>query len=300
MSRLARPADRLATGSRLLARRVGARAATWVARARRDDLAGWRAALGCWLRLGLLTFGLYALWRLVRAIPNVLWLLSAVWLAVSWRTGKRAGEAVPAESSAPAPSGLPAPDARAVLVHWLDRLTRGRSGIHLDELHEALTRHPDLAGLNRPEMRAWLGRHQITVDRTLRVGSVAGRSGVSRATIEALLATLPSLAESGPVDSSIHASDLHDSPVESRGERGGEPAGEGGRTTPTAVLVIGDFASQCGHCGVPAFVEDTHHTRAAGGSRKRPCGARFVAMRHADGRGKEDILRALRPDLPIA
>jgi hypothetical protein len=73
------------------------------------------------------------------------------------------------------------------------------------------------------------------------------------------------------------------------------------RGQPTeATLIIGDWRTICGRCQVPAFWEDTHHTRAAGGSRKQPCGARFTAMRHADGRGKEDVLRSMRPDLPIA
>jgi hypothetical protein len=121
------------------------------------------------------------------------------------------------EESAPA-------DPHTVLVRWLDNLTRGRSGIHLDELHQALTRHPQLAGLKRSEMRGWLDRHDITVDRTLRVGVVAGRSGVSRATVEALLKGLPPLPESGGVDPLVHASDLRVSPVESGVERGGERA----------------------------------------------------------------------------
>lgn len=128
-----------------------------------------------------------------------------------------------ASTGAEAEEGAPV-DPYRVLVGWLDDLTRGRSGIHLDELHQALTRHPQLAGLKRPEMRAWLDRHHITVDRTLRVGTVAGRSGVSRATVEALIKRLPPLLESGGVDPLLHASDQCVSPVESGVERGGERA----------------------------------------------------------------------------
>ncbi|MCX4703886.1 hypothetical protein [Streptomyces sp. NBC_01373] len=115
-------------------------------------------------------------------------------------------------------------DPRTVLIGWLDDLTRGRSGIHLDELHQTLAAHPQLAGLKRPEMRAWLDRHHITVERTLRVGGVPGRSGVSRRTVEALLRARPPLPESGPVDSPVHASDLPGSPAESGVEWGGERA----------------------------------------------------------------------------
>ncbi|MGW2444494.1 hypothetical protein [Streptomyces sp. NPDC001675] len=45
----------------------------------------------------------------------------------------------------------------------------------MDELHETLTGHPDLTGLERTQMKAWLDRHHMTVDRNLRLGSVAGR-----------------------------------------------------------------------------------------------------------------------------
>jgi hypothetical protein len=124
----------------------------------------------------------------------------------------------------PAAEGSALADPHTVLVRWLDDLTRGRSGIHLDELHQALTQHPQLAALKRPEMRAWLDRHHITVDRTLRVGAVAGRSGVSRATVDALLKALPPLPESSGVDLLVHAADQQVSPVESGVERGGELA----------------------------------------------------------------------------
>ncbi|MYS91451.1 MULTISPECIES: hypothetical protein [Streptomyces] len=88
MNRLARTVDRLADGSSVLARRIGARITAWVARARRDDLTGWRAALGCWLRLAVLVLGLYGLWGLVRTFPGLLWLLSAGWTAAAWKPGR--------------------------------------------------------------------------------------------------------------------------------------------------------------------------------------------------------------------
>lgn len=141
--------------------------------------------------------------------------------AAGWLERRTAGRPEPVEEAAveEAPD-----DPRAVLIRWLDDLTRGQSGIHLDELHQSLTRHPQLAHLKRAEMRAWLDRHQVAVDRTLRVGTVAGRSGVSRATVEALLGTPSPLAESGGNESPVHAPELHDSSVESGLERGGERA----------------------------------------------------------------------------
>ena len=224
MRRLGRVADRLARGSSVHARRLGNRAAAWCARGRRNDLPGVRGALGIILRVTLLAFGVYLLARLVRSLPALMWLLTSWWTLASWRAGKPAVEDLEEDpEEAPAEREL---GPRTVLVYWLDHLTRGRSGIHLDELHQALTRHPGLAHFKRPEMRAWLDRHSITVDRTLRVGEVAGRSGVSRATIEALLKTLSPLPDPSRVDSGVHASDLHGSPVESGVERGGEPCVE--------------------------------------------------------------------------
>ena len=229
MTRLARAAGRLTVGSRVYARRLGARAAAWCARGRRDDLSGWRGALGIFVRTALLLLGVYVLARIVRALPSLMWLLVSWWTIASWRAGKPAvgppaktPDEVPEESREGAPA-RPAADPQTVLILWLDHLTRDRPGIHLDELHQALARHPDLARLKRAEMRAWLDRHHITVDRTLRVGAVAGRSGVSRATIDALLKTLSPIAETSRVDSVVHAPGLHDSPVESDVESDGEP-----------------------------------------------------------------------------
>lgn len=226
MSRLARPAGRVSAGSTVVARRLGARAAAWVRRGRRDDLNGWKAALGCWLRMLLLAVGGWVLWRLVRAVPNLLWLLSAGWLIVSWRAGKpdpdQTPEETPAEDPEDTPEQAPQIPPRDLLIHWLDRLTRDRAGVHLSDLHRTLSRHPDLAHLTRAQMRAYLDRHHITVDRTLRVGTVAGLSGISRATIEALLKEVSPLPETSPLSAPLHGSDLHDSPVESRVERGVE------------------------------------------------------------------------------
>jgi hypothetical protein len=114
---LARPADRIATGSTTLARRLGQRLAAWVARGRRHDLDGWRAALGCWLRLATLTLGLYLLWRLARAVPHLMWLLSAGWLAAAWRAGRPATE----PATAPADT-VPAPDRDAVRALLLEAM----------------------------------------------------------------------------------------------------------------------------------------------------------------------------------
>jgi hypothetical protein len=115
VTRLARTAARLADGSAVTARRLGARLAAWVARGRRHDLTGWRAALGCWLRLILLTFGLWLLWRLVRAVPALMWPIIGTWTLAAWRAGKPAAtvDEKPAEN---APAALNVDAVRALLL----------------------------------------------------------------------------------------------------------------------------------------------------------------------------------------
>lgn len=102
MSRLAGMAERLTTGSTTVARRVAAATAAWVTRGRREDLTGWRAALGCWARIVGLTLALYLLWRLLRAVPILLSLLSAVWVVAAWRAGKSSEAAAEHDGGAPA------------------------------------------------------------------------------------------------------------------------------------------------------------------------------------------------------
>lgn len=177
MSRLARPADRLATGSIALARRLGTRTAAWVARGRRHDLTGWRAALGCWLRLGLLTLGLYALWRLVRAVPNLLWLLTGWWTIASWRAGKPAPKAAPAK----AVEGL---DVEAVRTLLLTLMGTG-SAVHLRTVLAHLQQHPPTAALTASWTIADLGSRLkalgIPVDPKVKAAGKGPTRGVRRA-----------------------------------------------------------------------------------------------------------------------
>lgn len=215
-TRLQRLAKRLWDGSEILAREVFEATAAWVRKGRRDDLSGTAAVLGCVLRALLALLGLYLLWRLIRAFPNVLWLIVPVWC---WQALRATRPAEPEKKPA-AKEGKS--DPRADLIRWLDKLTQGSSGIHLQDLHQRLAKHPTLAHLTRAEIRPWLERHGITIDRTLRVGPVAGRSGVARATVEALLKTLPPLVESDPSPGMESASDLRKSPDSPGGERGGE------------------------------------------------------------------------------
>jgi hypothetical protein len=69
----------------------------------------------------------------------------------------------------------------------------------------------------------------------------------------------------------------------------------------TATLVIGRSDSHCGGCGKSTLPRNTHHHDISGWT-PRPgegCGARFVAMRSDSRSVTADILKDIRPDLPI-
>lgn len=95
---------------------------------------------------------------------------------------------------------------RAALLDVLDRVTRGRNGVHLEELAE----HPEL-GLTRADIRPLLDTHQVPVTRSLSVDGVAGRSGVRRADVEALLKALPQKAPAAPLAPTLAPVDLRKS-----------------------------------------------------------------------------------------
>ncbi|MDX3455061.1 hypothetical protein PV396_24490 [Streptomyces sp. ME02-8801-2C] len=163
MSRLSHAADRLATGSTLIARRLATRTAAWVARGRRTDLTGWKAALGCWARLTALLLGLYLLWRLIRAVPNLLWLLSATWTIAAWCAGKP-----PPKTTTDAPA---APSVEAVHTLLLD-VMGSADGVHLRTVLAHLQEHGQWEGRKVADLRAHLELLGIPLDRRVKVGRI--------------------------------------------------------------------------------------------------------------------------------
>ncbi|MFR9796154.1 hypothetical protein ACL02U_09660 [Streptomyces sp. MS06] len=190
MSRLARPATRLAAGSRTLAHRLGARTAAWIARGRRTDLTGWRAALGCWTRLGLVLLGLYALWRIVRAVPQLMWLLTACWTFAAWR----AGRPTPAEPAAEEPAAQP--DGTAIRALLLD-LMGDRSGVHLRTVLAHLQAQGQWEGRTVTDMRTRLEQLGVPVHRGVKVAGVP-TWGVRRRDLHAPSPTAAEEASTGP------------------------------------------------------------------------------------------------------
>lgn len=105
---------------------------------------------------------------------------------------------------------------RLAFLKWLEKTTRGASGIHLDQMYHQLTQQEPANALPRHHLRPLLDHYGIPVQRTLRVGAVAGRSGVTRQAIEATLraasATPPPGVESGAEIPMESGSDVRESP----------------------------------------------------------------------------------------
>ncbi|AYD81686.1 hypothetical protein SEA_KROMP_85 [Streptomyces phage Kromp] len=168
MTRLHTTADRLATGSAALTRRLAARLAAWVRRARRDDLTGWRATLGCWARLALLALGGYLLWRLIRAFPNLLWLLTGTWIITAWRAGKQTPAAAPETPDEKGPTGAEVDALRTLL---LDLMGKG-SGVHLRTVLAHLQEHDQWEGRTVTDLRLCLQRLGVPHDPRVKVAGV--------------------------------------------------------------------------------------------------------------------------------
>ncbi|MEU0018032.1 hypothetical protein ABZ173_10215 [Streptomyces rochei] len=190
MSRLSRPATRLATGSTATAHRLAARAAAWVRRGRRDDLTGWRAVLGCWLRLALLALGGYLLWRLVRAVPNLLWLLTTGWLVAAWRAGRKA-PASSADTPAAPPADHAPEDVRTATLEWIWQRIGEAQGVHLRDLLAHAHAHGMFEGLDVAALRTHLERWQIPVRARVRVRGQGVTVGIHRDDLEGLTCPSP-------------------------------------------------------------------------------------------------------------
>ncbi|MBX7464941.1 hypothetical protein K1Y80_02445 [Streptomyces sp. MAG02] len=154
MIHLNRAVTRLANGATLLGRRLVDRASAWVRAGRRDDLTGWQASVGCWVRLALLCAGLWIVWRVVRAAPALLWAMTPALGIAAWRAGRPPRKPVaPAAAAAEVPEPVEEqPVSTLSDAEFIDLVRRAigpRSGIHLAVL-------PDLLGELTGE--AWSAR----------------------------------------------------------------------------------------------------------------------------------------------
>lgn len=189
MTRIAAAADRLAAGSIVLARRIGTGACAWCARARRDDLTGLRAILGNLLRAGLLVLGAYTLARVVRAVPALMWVLTAGWTIAAWRAGKAPTSTAvePEEEAPPARTG----NVREATLEWIWQRIGDRQGVHLRDLLAHARAHGMFEGLEVAELRAHLERWGIPVRSRCRVRGLGVTVGIHRDDLEAVAGPSP-------------------------------------------------------------------------------------------------------------
>ena len=137
------------------------------------------------------------------AVPGVV----VAWCAAAWWNAPPAvAERAPtAKASAPADAFIP----------WLLDLIGDRPGIHLRDLYPAMRQLPGHEDRDNTQLRAALRTLDIPIRRSLRLGGVAGRSGVAVADLRAL----PSPAGESCGESDGDAGQPADSPA-------GESAGE--------------------------------------------------------------------------
>lgn len=138
-------------------------------------------------RLGYTGVGLYAAGLSAAKIPSrvgafVVPIAVLGWCVAAWIVAPPIAPRPPAEEPQ-----LEPPDAFRL---WLLQLIGERPGIHLRELYPAMRRLPGHERLNDAQLRAALRTLGVPVDRSVRIGLLAGRSGVYRRR----LAPLPSPA----------------------------------------------------------------------------------------------------------
>lgn len=181
-TRLQLLARHLVDGGRLLTRRQARRLAAWIRRGRRDDLTGLAAVLGCLLRAFLAALGLYLLWRLIRACPNLLWLLVPTWCWVAIRTAFRT---VTEQAPETAPEE-PEPDPRDAVLRLLYEALGDRPSMYLSDLLQHLQEQGHGKGWRVADLRARLEALDIPVEQKLRTGGRNASRGIVRAQLPPL------------------------------------------------------------------------------------------------------------------
>lgn len=184
---------RLQAGSQYAYRSRVDAATAWVARGRREDLDGWQAALGSWIRLVVLAAVGYGAWRLCRALPWLLWGAAGYWLLLAWRAGAPAApEPVEEEPLVDDPA-----DAIRALL-W--QLIGDAPGIHLRDVLAHLHKHDHHTSWTVADLRRHLERHGIPIDPKLKLAGTPTR-GVRRDA----LGTPPPVAAQAPSPSASTA-----------------------------------------------------------------------------------------------
>ncbi|MFJ2717428.1 hypothetical protein [Streptomyces sp. NPDC087437] len=187
-------ADRLARGSGIVWRHRADALAAWVRAGRRDDLTGWRAALGPIARLVLLGVLAYVVWAVVRALPWLMWLVTGWWIRAAWKAGKT----TPAEATEEA-SAAPSVDAvQALLLEAMG----DADAVHLSTVLAYLQGKGHGVGWKVGDLRARLEALGIPVQLKVKApGSKSPTRGVRRVD----LPPSPAAAEETPTTPSTAA-----------------------------------------------------------------------------------------------
>jgi hypothetical protein len=122
------------------------------------------------------------------AAPYAGWIGGAavtVWVAAAWMAAPprvEHGTETPSDSLGEAPA-----DPTRAFAQWLLHTIGNQPGIHLRELYPAMRQLPGHDSRDDARCREALRHLGIPVHRSLRIGHIAGRSGVRRADVEAIL-----------------------------------------------------------------------------------------------------------------
>jgi hypothetical protein len=173
-------ARRLAIGGQLVYRRRADALTAWVAAGRRDDLTGWRAALGPAVRLVILAAAAALAYRIVRAVPWLMWVLLAGGTWTAWRASADLPDEAAEEQPVDAPAG---PDLDAVLT-LLHTVLGGRDRVHLSTVLAHLQKEGQAAGWTVADLRARLEALGVPVALKVKVAGVPTR-GVLLADLQA-------------------------------------------------------------------------------------------------------------------
>jgi hypothetical protein len=121
-----------------------------------------------------------AVFAAVRYRTWIVWMIAA-WCIAAWMHAPTAGE----DADEEAESHLV--DPHHAYVQWLLDTIGKQPGIHLQDLYPKMRELPGQEGRSDAELRGALKTLAVPVHRSLRIGRVAGRSGVRRDDVEALL-----------------------------------------------------------------------------------------------------------------
>lgn len=174
-----RTAQRLADGASIVYRTHTEALAAWVRAGRREDLTGWRGALGPLLRLACLALVGYVLYSIIRALPSLMWLLAALFLRAAWRSTRTPDEE-PEEASDEEEAAPGAEAVRALLLECL-----GNSpAVHLSTVLAHLQQRGLGEGWTVSDLRARLEALGIPVRPKVKVNGSPTR-GVHRDDLQA-------------------------------------------------------------------------------------------------------------------